>query len=90
MVGLVAQYGTKVVIATGPTRKAAEEIALQLFAECGYDLKGIEIPMILFDPTEVGGLIMDPTDPDPFSLDDEYSMDEWSTDGYVGPSQSEG
>jgi len=77
VVGLIARYGSKIVIATGPTREAAEEIALQLFAECGYQLAGVSIPMLMFDPTEVGGLVMDTSD---------EAAGEWTQDGWMGPS----
>lgn len=85
MVGLIAKYGSKLVFVTAPSREAAEEIALQLFADCGYDLKGIEIPMILFDPTEIGGMILDPSVEDPFTISDDLSMKDWTLDGYMGP-----
>lgn len=81
MIGIIARYGTKIVIATAPSREAAEEIALELFAECGLILDGVEIPVVLFDPSDTGGLILDPTEADPYdeAVD---SMEGWSLDGF--------
>lgn len=90
MVGLIAKYGTKIIFATGPTRQAAEEIALHLFAECGYNLKGIQVPMVVFNPAETGGLVFDSMDTDPFGANEDLSMDNWTTDGYLGPDPSGG
>jgi hypothetical protein len=83
MIGLIARHGTTIVIATAPTREAAEEIALELFAEFGLFLEGVEIPMVVFDPNDTGGLILDPTMPDPFEEVD--SMEGWTLDGFNAP-----
>ena len=91
MVGLIARYAGKIVIATGPSREAAEEIALQLFSEAGYELRGVQIPLVIFDTEEIGGLLLDPDDVTPFEFkgEDTPSMDDWTVDGWLGPTDAD-
>lgn len=63
VIGLIARWGTMVVITTGRTQDEAEEIALVLFREAGIELQGVQMTMIIFDPSQPGGLLIDPTDP---------------------------
>jgi len=73
VIGLIVRYGTMVVITTGRTQEEAEQIALVLFHEAGIDLQGQQMPMIVFDPAQPGGLLIDSKEEDP---------GEWTADGW--------
>lgn len=64
MIGLIAKWGSMVVITTGSCQEEAEEIALTLFREAGVELQGVRMTMIIFDPNQPGGLLLDPTEPE--------------------------
>lgn len=80
MIGIIVRYGTKIVMAVGPTRGYCEEIALSLFAEEGMDLSGVELPVLEFVLDQPGGVLIDPMEP----LEGEDPMEGWSLDGWSG------
>lgn len=81
MIGIIVRYGSKVVIATGPSQGYCEEIALDLFREEGLDLEGVELPIIIFNPLETGGVLLDPA----MLPEGGEPMDGWSLDGWEAP-----
>lgn len=58
MVGIIIRYQGCLVVATGYNREEAEEIILQLFNEQGIDLDGVEMSLIVFDPSTRGGVLL--------------------------------
>jgi hypothetical protein len=59
MIGLIARHEGNIVIVTGRTQEEAEEIALQLFMEKGCDLHSVEMIVLVFDPMEPGGILLE-------------------------------
>lgn len=72
MVGLIIRWGSKVVITTGETQEEAEEIAVAMFREVGIELAGVEVVMVVFDPNQSGGLLIDPQE----------DQGSWTPDGW--------
>tara|TARA_R110000796_G_scaffold41179_2_gene101964 strand:+ start:14129 stop:14371 length:243 start_codon:yes stop_codon:yes gene_type:complete len=80
VVGIVARHGTKFVIVTAETLEKAEHIALELFSSVGIELEGMEVTLLVFDPQEAGGIVID-MESDEF---EPPSMDGWGPEGFTG------
>ena len=75
MVGVIARRGPHVVCVTAADMETAEHIVLELFAGIGIEVEGEEMTLLVFDPAEPGGVIID-TSEDP--------MEGWTADGFTG------
>tara|TARA_R110002167_G_scaffold143958_2_gene333699 strand:- start:48599 stop:48832 length:234 start_codon:yes stop_codon:yes gene_type:complete len=75
MVGIIVRHGIHVVVATAPTTEDAEQIAMQLLHSEGVDLENEDVTMLVFDPSETGGVIM--------TTDQPPDMAGWSMDGFT-------
>ena len=77
MVGLILKRGPIIVVATGKTLDEAQEVAYSLLLAEGVDLpEGEELDMLVFDPLEQGGILLNTEEPP--------SMEGWTADGFTG------
>ncbi len=76
MVGIIVRHGPHLVVATAADQAAAEQIVMQLLHSEGVDLEAEEVTMLVFDPTDTGGVIM--------TTDQPPDMAGWSADGWAG------
>jgi len=76
MVGLIVKHGTVIVVATGATTEEAEEVAMALLQANGMELVEEEVDMLIFDPAEKGGVLLETEAPP--------DMSGWSADGFTG------
>jgi hypothetical protein len=74
MVGIIVRHGAHVVVATAVDQGACEQIVMQLLASEGVDLEAEEVVMLVFDPTDTGGVII---------VTDQPDMKGWSMDGFT-------
>ncbi len=76
MIGVIAKYEGNVAVAVANSQAMAEQICLDMFERAGHCIDGVEVTIILFDPTDVGGLLLET---------DAIDMSGWSIDGYTFP-----
>lgn len=78
MVGVVVRCNGRFVVATGPTQGYCEEIVFALLQEEGVDIADGEVlPMVVFDPSRPGGLLIDPS-----INPEDTSMEGWDLNGW--------
>ncbi len=74
MVGIIARCEGYTVFASAHTREEAEDMIVELLEEEGVEIVGKTVPLVIFDPLEVGGFVLEGTG----------DMEGWGPDGYNG------
>lgn len=75
MIGIIAQYKKKFAIAVAPTLEMAEQICIEIFAEQGIQVRGVEIEVAVFSTLQIGGTFVDP-------MAEDVDVSGWSDEGY--------
>jgi hypothetical protein len=74
--GVIVRYRDLCAVATGPSQEYVEQIALELFRRQGYELEGVEVDIIVFDPSRPGGILFEANEDIP------SDMTGWSEEGF--------
>lgn len=75
MIGLALFWHGRCAVVLAPTMEAGLHILEDLYAAEGISLDGEDVGVVLFDPAQMGGIILSP-------MDESSDMDGWGPGGF--------